>query len=135
MSGATGTGYEARLLEDRGAAASDEAEFFRCPAFLEAEGVTHSLVIEGGGGSLVAPLVVREIPEGGIDASSPYGYPGFGLAGEASGLPIDPKAVEFGPTGLVSAQTLRRVVLRLMLYRPRGERQTLPAALSARFGK
>jgi len=103
VSGATGIGYEARLLEDRGAAASDEAEFFRCPAFLEAEGVTHSLVIEGGGGSLVAPLVVREIPRGGIDATSPYGYPGFGLAGEASGLPIDPKAVEFGPTGLVSA--------------------------------
>lgn len=92
-----------RLLEDGGAAASDEAEFFRCPAFLEAEGVTHSLVIEAGGGSLVAPLVVRDIPGGGIDATSPYGYPGFGLDGATSGLPLDPEAVEFGPTGLVSA--------------------------------
>ena len=65
--------------------------------------MTHSLVIEAGGGSLVAPLVVRDIPGGSIDATSPYGYPGFGASGEPAGLPLDPESVDFGPTGLVSA--------------------------------
>ncbi len=92
-----------RLLEDGGAAASSEAEFFRCPAFLEAEGATHSLVIEGENSELIAPLIVRQIPGGGIDATSPYGYPGFGLAGDPAGLPLDPASIDFGPTGLVSA--------------------------------
>ncbi|MEX1220095.1 MAG: GNAT family N-acetyltransferase [Solirubrobacterales bacterium] len=95
--------YEARLIEDGGASASTEAEFFRCAAFLEAENVSHSLVIESETGSLRAPLVVREIPDGGIDATSPYGYPGFGLEGEPSGLPLEPEAIDFSPTGLVSA--------------------------------
>ncbi len=93
----------AELIEDGGAAASDEDEFFRCAAFLEAEGATHSLLIEGeGGGGLRAPLIVREIPGGGIDAVSPYGYPGFGLEGDLA-LPVDPERIDFGATGLVSA--------------------------------
>ena len=103
MSRPASPGYEAILLEDGGAAASDEDEFFRCPAFLEAEGVTHSLVIGARhGASLVAPLVVRGIPGGGIDAISPYGYPGFGISGDPS-IPIDPDEIDFAPTGLVSA--------------------------------
>ncbi len=94
----------AELIEDGGAAAADPGQFFRCPDFLGAEGVTHSLVIGSGGGpELLAPLVVREIPGGGIDAVSPYGYPGFGIAPGTAGLPLDPAAIDFGATGLVSA--------------------------------
>jgi len=88
---------EAELLADRGAAAAEE-EFFRCPEFLEAEGVTHTLRI----GPLAAPLVVREIPGGGglLDAVSPYGYPGFAAP---AGAQLDLGEVDFGPSGLVSA--------------------------------
>jgi Acetyltransferase (GNAT) domain len=87
---------QAELIADRGAAASGE-DFFRSAEFLAAEGVTHTLRI----GALATPLVVREVPggEGLIDASSPYGYPG--LAGPA-GARVDPGAVDFAPTGLVS---------------------------------
>ena len=95
---------QAELIEDGGAAAADPAQFFRCPAFLEAEGVTHSLVIGSGGSrDLLAPLIVREIPEGGHDAVSPYGYPGFGISADATGLPLDPAAIDFSRTRLVSA--------------------------------
>jgi hypothetical protein len=67
----------AELIEDRGAAAAGE-EFFRSRPFLDAEGVTHTLRIEVGGGELLAPLIVRGI-EGTDerDAISPYGYPGL----------------------------------------------------------
>ncbi|MBW8060020.1 MAG: GNAT family N-acetyltransferase [Solirubrobacterales bacterium] len=97
MSGPTAT---AELLADRGEAAASE-EFFRSRPFLDAEGVTHTLRIEAGGAELLAPLVVREIPGGGErDAISPYGYPG--LAAPA-GAEVDPAAVDFSATGLVSA--------------------------------
>lgn len=97
--------FTAELIEDGGAVASDEDAFFRCPPFLKAEGVTHSLVIADGSGEtvLVAPLIVREIPGGGFDAVSPYGYPGFGLSRDAGALPIRPALIDFGPAGLVSA--------------------------------
>ncbi|MGN6664425.1 MAG: GNAT family N-acetyltransferase, partial [Solirubrobacterales bacterium] len=66
----------AELIEDRGEAAVSN-EFFRSRAFLDAEGVTHTLRIEGDGGVLLAPLIVREIEETGErDGLSPYGYPG-----------------------------------------------------------
>jgi Acetyltransferase (GNAT) domain len=114
----------AELLADRGAAAESE-EFFRSRPFLDAEGVTHTLRIESDVGELLAPLIVREIPGGrGIDAISPYGYPGFVVKssvrdrgrGESrrslpavapAGLPptppaLDPAVVDFSPTGLVS---------------------------------
>jgi hypothetical protein len=89
----------ARLLEDAGAAASGE-QFFRCPEFLEAEGTSHTLIVEGDGSRVAIPLVVREIPgtAGERDASSPYSYPG----GEVSGPPIDPASVDWSATGLVS---------------------------------
>jgi hypothetical protein len=105
--------YTAELIADGGAAASVPDEFFRSPEFLGAEGVTHSLVIGAGtsdpDGSprLAAPLVVREIPAGGIDAASPYGYPGFETfgapTGPASAAPIDPGSIDFSATGLVAA--------------------------------
>jgi hypothetical protein len=90
-------------MEDGGESAASGEDFFRSPAFLGVEGVTHSLVIDGGGDPfLAAPIVVREIPNGGIDAASPYGYPGFRV-GAAAAVPIDPAAVDFSATGLVSA--------------------------------
>jgi len=91
----------AELIADGGAAASS-AEFFRSPQFLAAEGVTHTLRIEtAGGDELLAPLVVRPIGEGPEhDATSPYGFPGFAAP---AGVVVDPAAVDFSATGLVSA--------------------------------
>ena len=99
MSPSAGAAATATLLEDAGAAASGE-EFFRSSQFLAAEGVTHTLRIESGGGELLAPLVVRDIEDSGArDASSPYGYPG--LAGPAEPR-LDPAEVDWSATGLVS---------------------------------
>lgn len=106
----------AELIEDRGEAACGE-EFFRCRPFLDAEGATHTLRIEGDGVELVAPLIVRDIPgaQGARDAISPYGYPGlvpspgqdrgshFSLhEGKSSATRLDPGAIDFSATGLVS---------------------------------
>jgi hypothetical protein len=93
----------AELIADRGEAATD-GEFFRSRQFLEAEGATHTLRIEaevdGESLELLAPLLVREIGEGPeLDAVSPYGYPG--LVGPA-GVALDPAAIDFSATGLVS---------------------------------
>ena len=89
------------LSGDAGRAASG-IDFFRCPAFLEAEGVTDTLEIGEGHDRIAAPLVVREIPGGGRDASSPYGYPGFSIADLPESLPLDVAGVDFAGTGLVS---------------------------------
>lgn len=90
---------KAELLEDGGVSATD-GHFFRSRPFLEAEGVTHTLRIESDGGELVAPLIVRAIDgTGDRDAISPYGYPG--VAGSIEEL--DPAAIDFSATGLVSA--------------------------------
>jgi len=99
----------AELIEDRGEAAVAE-DFFRSRPFLAAEGVTHTLRIEGEGIELLAPLVVREINDTGErDAISPYGYPG--LVGRAPDA-LDPSAVDFSTTGLVS------VFIRHSLHEP-----------------
>ncbi|MGB7588520.1 MAG: hypothetical protein WBM00_07415, partial [Solirubrobacterales bacterium] len=91
--------FAAELIADRGKAASGE-EFFRSPAFLEAEEVTHSLRIAGDDDELLAPLIVRPIDgTDRSDAISPYGYPGFDAAGDVH---IDLSDVDFAPTGLVS---------------------------------
>jgi Acetyltransferase (GNAT) domain len=88
----------AELIEDAGAAAADD-QFFRSPAFLQAERVTHTLRIESEEGTLVGPLIVREIPGSDArDATSPYGYPG--LVGSPS--PLDPATIDWSATGLVS---------------------------------
>ena len=96
MSGPAGT---ARLEQDGGAAAASE-EFFRSPQFLEAEGVTHTLIVELGERSSKIPVIVRELEgaEGVLDASSPYSYPGAEVTGE----PIDPNEVDWSGSGLVS---------------------------------
>ena len=111
----------AELIEDAGAAAVSD-EFFRSRAFLEAEGVTHSLRIESDEGELVGPLIVREIPgTDQHDATSPYGYPGLAwgegrghslpdalaslaLGSVRTGVPpaLQPAGIDFAGTGLVS---------------------------------
>ncbi|MGH4007212.1 MAG: hypothetical protein ACRDTH_03410 [Pseudonocardiaceae bacterium] len=85
----------AELVADRGASATGP-EFFRCPTFLLAEGVTHSLVI--GGGRIVLPVIRRDVPGAGHDAISPYGYPG----GLRCGDPPHIADVDFTGTGLIS---------------------------------
>lgn len=88
----------AELLDDAGAAAESE-EFFRSRAFLDAEGVTHTLRVETADGSIAAPVTVREIPGDGRDAISPYGYPGASVTGDVQ---PDPTEVDWSATGLVS---------------------------------
>lgn len=90
----------ARLIEDAGAAAAEPSQFFRSPEFLAAEGVTHSLLIEGGASEWACPLIVRPI-EGSdrLDAASPYGYPGARTDGKGT---IAPGEVDWSETGLVS---------------------------------
>ncbi|HZO05618.1 MAG TPA: GNAT family N-acetyltransferase [Solirubrobacterales bacterium] len=90
----------AELLEDGGAAAVSE-DFFRSREFLAAEGATHTLRIETASGeALLAPLLVREIEGSDArDAISPYGYPGLV---PSPAVPLDPAAIDFSATGLVS---------------------------------
>ncbi|CAN5645325.1 hypothetical protein BH10ACT11_BH10ACT11_21950 [soil metagenome] len=94
----------AELLADGGAAAS-APEFFRSPEFLAAEGATHSLLVGGGVRPLAVPLIVREIEGGGIDAVSPYGYPG----GSIEGGSVDCSELDLAGSGLVSIFVRERV--------------------------
>ena len=72
---------EAELVADAGTSAAGE-DLFRSPAYLAAEGVTHTLRIESPDRVTSLPLIVREISPGGpIDAVSPYGYPGGRVEG------------------------------------------------------
>ena len=87
----------AELVADGGALAHSD-DLFRSPAYLAAEGTTHTLRVTFSGGQSLVPLVIREIDGGGIDAVSPYGYPG----GLVSGEPPPPVAVDWSATGLVS---------------------------------
>jgi Acetyltransferase (GNAT) domain len=107
-------GATAELLEDGGEAAVAD-DFFRSRPFFDAEGVTHTLRIDAAGVELLAPLIVSEIPPStvrsgdstsrsgpvvtGIDAVSPYGFPGVAAP---AGTSIDPRTVDFSATGLVS---------------------------------
>jgi hypothetical protein len=112
---ARSAGGVAELIADRGAAAASE-EFFRSPAFIEAEGATHTLRIRAGREELLAPLIVRRIGAGSeLDAISLYGYPGlaepsgsgrtpsrYADATTTAGRALDPATIDFAPTGLVS---------------------------------
>jgi hypothetical protein len=90
---------KARLIEDAGAGASDAEHFFRSSDFLDAEGVTHTLEIEGDR-ELRLPLIVREIDsDGRLDAISPYGYPG---ADRTPDEPPEPAEIDWSRTALVS---------------------------------
>jgi hypothetical protein len=106
----SGPSARAELIEDRGEAAVSD-HFFRSRPFLDAEGATHTLRIASPDAELVAPLIVRLIGDGPErDAISPYGYPGLVLPPErsssryagTSAFALDPSAVDFSATGLVS---------------------------------
>ncbi|HVV90630.1 MAG TPA: GNAT family N-acetyltransferase [Solirubrobacterales bacterium] len=111
----------AQLLEDGGASAGGgvgghPSEFFRGAQFLAAEGATHTLRIESDEVELLAPLIVRTIGAGpDLDAVSPYGYPGFSVVGTPPGDGgwggLDPDAVDFSRTGLVSVFVRHRLDL------------------------
>ena len=95
---------KATLIADGGSAASESDNFFRSPAFLEAESATHTVEI---GDALRLPVIVR--PIGGserVDAISPYGYPGATGRYEA---PIDPAQIDWSETGLVSVFVRDRI--------------------------
>ena len=94
-----GRPLNAELIADRGAAA-ETGDFFRSRAFYDAEGVTHTLRIEAPEMRIAAPLIARGIPRGGLDAISPYGYPGASVKGD--GQAPDRDAVDWSATGLVS---------------------------------
>jgi hypothetical protein len=92
-------GLLATLSDDRGSGAETD-DFFRSRPFYEAEGVTHTLHVEGPA-TIAVPLLVREIGDTGLlDASSPYGYPGAVVSG--SGDAPDPGAIDWSRAGLVS---------------------------------
>ncbi len=101
--------FTAELVADGGRASSGP-DFFRSAEFLEAEGATHSLLVfeNGDETELVAsaPLIVREIPgTGHHDAISPYGYPGMAISDGPLlriDFPVDPAAIDFSGTGLVT---------------------------------
>jgi hypothetical protein len=98
----------ATLVADRGMAAETD-DFFRSRPFYDAEGVTHTLRIEGAGAGIGLPLVVREIPEAGLsDAISPYGYPGAAVLEPGNEAP-DPAGIDWSETGLVSVFVRERV--------------------------
>ncbi len=85
-------------------------DFFRSRPFYDAEGVTHTLRIEGAGAAIALPLLVREIPGTELsDATSPYGYPGAAVRGER-GRPPDPAGIDWSGTGLVSVFARERLV-------------------------
>ncbi|MDY7228116.1 GNAT family N-acetyltransferase [Hyalangium rubrum] len=95
------------MVPDEGKSAQSE-DYFRSAHHLRAEGVTHTLVIDGGEGrSLRLPLIVRVI-EGTPyrDAVSPYGFPS-GVQAGLSELPKD--AVDWQGSELVSIFVRDRV--------------------------
>jgi hypothetical protein len=56
-------------------------DFYHLPAYVELcarqeRGQPRALFVTGEGRSMLLPLVIRDIPGGGLDAISPYGYPG-----------------------------------------------------------
>jgi len=97
----------ASLVPDEGSSALSE-DYFRSAHHLRAEGVTHTLSIDGGEArTLRIPLIVRPI-EGTPyrDAVSPYGFP----SGVMDGLGEVPKdAVDWSATELISIFVRDRV--------------------------
>ncbi len=61
--------------------AATRHDFYHLPGYValcatQERGRPCALHVTSGRGSMLLPLVLREIPGGGIDATSPYGYPG-----------------------------------------------------------
>ena len=126
---------KAELLADRGAGAESD-DLFRCRAFFDAEGVTHTLAIDAPGRSARVPLIVREIPgTERLDAVSPYGYPGATVSG--SGAIPGAAVVDWSATGLVSVFGRERLAAdpwlagaaersRVLVHDPEAERSVRP---------
>jgi hypothetical protein len=125
----------AELLADGGRAAISD-DFFRSEPFLAAEGTTHTLKLESDQRTALVPLIVRELEAGdGIDAISPYGYPGATVDG--AGGPADATDVDWTATGLLSVFGRERLVgdpwltgsrerSRVLVHDPAGERSVRP---------
>ncbi len=61
--------------------ATNEHDFYHLPGYVELAARTEggraaALWVEDADARLLLPLVIRDIPGGGVDATSPYGYPG-----------------------------------------------------------
>jgi hypothetical protein len=96
------------LLADRGTAAVTD-DFFRSRPFYDAEGVTHTLRINAARSAIALPVLVREVPGGGLsDAISPYGYPGAAVRGERRAL-ADPAEIDWSGVGLISVFVRERI--------------------------
>jgi hypothetical protein len=63
------------------------------------------LIVENTRGRATIPVLLRDIPGSGVDAISPYGYPGGSVEGE----PPDPTDADWSATGLVSLFVRDRV--------------------------
>ncbi len=88
-------------MADRGASAETD-DFFRCRAFYDAEGVSHTVRVSSGNATIAVPVLVREIPDAGLaDAVSPYGYPGASALAWSDPPPA-PASIDWSATGLVS---------------------------------
>jgi len=98
----------AELIRDGGAAARSD-DLFRSEPFLGAEGATHTLRLSAGDFVAAVPLIVREI-EGSdrLDATSPYGYPGGRISGDAP--PPAASEIDWTGAGLVSVFARERVL-------------------------
>ncbi len=91
----------AELIADRGASAETD-DLFRCRAFYDAEGVSHTVRVSSGNGTIAVPVLVRAIPGAGLaDAASPYGYPGAAVLAWSGSQPA-PASIDWSATGLVS---------------------------------
>jgi Acetyltransferase (GNAT) domain len=98
----------AELIADQGAAA-ESADFFRARPFLDAEEVTHTLLISAGDSTIALPVIVRDVPGADArDAISPYGYPGARVE-RSAGPPPHREEVEWSATGLVSVFVRDRI--------------------------
>jgi hypothetical protein len=129
----------AELVADRGAAA-ESGDFFRSRAFLDAEGVTHTLRLATGERTALVPLIVRAI-EGSerLDATSPYGYPGAAVHGPGTPPPAD--HIDWSATGLVSVFARERLLAEPWVEGPRDRSPVLvhdparPRRLRTRLGE
>jgi hypothetical protein len=121
--------------------AAQTDDFFRSRPFYDAEGVTHTLRIEGAGSAIALPLLVREIADTELsDAISPYGYPGAAVRQKRGGPP-DPARIDWSGTGLVSVFAREALVEEPCLARAT-ERSAVqvhdpsrPRSLRSRFGE
>jgi Acetyltransferase (GNAT) domain len=121
--------------------AAQTEDFFRSRPFYDAEGVTHTLRIEGAGLAIAFPLLVREIAGTELsDAISPYGYPGAAVREQRAAVP-DPAEIDWSDTGLVSVFVRERLAEEPCLARAtercavQAHDPSRPRSLRSRFGE